>query len=73
MRGSRVKYWGALPPPDPQFLRLCYKVIKILAVRLLGTKLMQIFKETTTSDEKLPGGSPGNDDAFSSYYNLFST
>ena len=28
-----------------------YKVIEILEVRWLGTKLMQVFKETTTSDE----------------------
>ena len=27
------------------------KVIEILSVRWLGTKLMQIIKETTTSDE----------------------
>ena len=31
--------------------RLNDKVIEILAVSLLGTKLMQIFKETTTGDE----------------------
>ena len=30
-------------------------MIKILEVRWLGTKLMQIFKATTTSDESYPG------------------
>ena len=46
-------------------IKVHYKVIEILAVRWLGTKLMLIFKETTTSDEKLAGRSPGNDDEVS--------
>ena len=32
-------------------VQLHYKVIKILAVRWLSTRLMHIFKETITSDE----------------------
>ena len=32
-------------------IKVHYKVIEILAVRWLGMKLMQIFKETTISDE----------------------
>ena len=36
-------------------------MIEILAVRWLGTKLMQIFKVTTTCD-KLAGWSLKNDD-----------
>ena len=32
-------------------MKLHYKVIKVLAVRWLGTRLMHIFKETITSDE----------------------
>ena len=37
-------------------IKVHYKVIEILAVRWLGTKLMQNFKETTTSDESYPRG-----------------
>ena len=33
-----------------------YKVIKTLAVRWFGTKLMQISKKTTISDKSYPGG-----------------
>ena len=42
------------------------KVIEILAVRWLGTKLMEIFTETTYyKQRKLAGRSPGNDDEVS--------
>ena len=37
------------------YIKVHYKVIEILAVRWLGMKLMQIFKEITTSDESYPG------------------
>ena len=46
-------------------IKVYYKVIEILAVRWLGTKVMQIYKETTTSDEELAGRSLGNDDEVS--------
>ena len=32
-------------------IKVHYKVIEILAVRWFGTKLMQTFKETTTSNK----------------------
>ena len=46
-------------------IKVHYKVIEILAVRWLGTKLMQIFKETTTGDKASRARSPGNDDEVS--------
>ena len=38
-------------------IKVHYNVMKILAVRWVGTKLKQIFKR-----QKLAGRSPGNDD-----------
>ena len=46
-------------------IKVLYKVIEILAVRWLSTKLMQIFKETILQVTKLAGRSPGNDDEVS--------
>ena len=44
-------------------IKVHYKVIEMLAVRWLGTKLMQIFKETTSyKRRKLAGRSLKNDD-----------
>ena len=47
-------------------IKVHYKVIEILAVRWLGTKLMQIFTETTYyKRRKLARLSSGNDDEVS--------